>query len=202
MSALATKWGRLQLKALLYRNTPGEYGIILRSGKLRKYFASIGKDLRIYEGFKFRNLHRVCIGDDVVIGIDNFFQAGGGIEIGSNTILSPGVKIWTQNQILSNMKLTYREQGLEYLKVTIGESVWVGPSVFIMPGANIGDCCVITAGSVVDKGEYPSQSIISGNPAKIIGNRSNIAMDKNHLTIPGIEFDVPACNLTLTNIHK
>ncbi len=203
LKAMKSRWGRLQLKAVWFRNIPGEYGIAIRAKSFGRYFGYAGKNLRIYEGFKFRNLHKVLVGDNVVIGIDNFFQAGGGIEIGSETVLGPGVKIWTQDQKCGNLQQPYRVQGLEYFKTKLGENVWVGPNAFIMAGVDIGNGCMITAGSLVNRGEYPPYSIISGNPAQIVGSRLLEDSETRHKqNIPGISHQVPSGNLTFTNIPE
>ncbi len=164
-------WGRLQVIMFFFRDIPGEYGIHLRSRKMRKYFGACGEGLRVHEGFKFRNLHKVELGRDVVIGVDNFFQAGGGIYIGDDTVLGPNTKIWTQSQIFESLETPIRRQGLEYREVIIGNDVWVGPEVFLMPGAVIGDGCVVEAGSIVEGINYPAYSIISGSPARVVGSR-------------------------------
>jgi acetyltransferase-like isoleucine patch superfamily enzyme len=54
--------------------------------------------------------------------------------------------------------------------VTIGDFVWCGLNVTILPGVNIGDRVIVGAGSVVTK-SIPAGSIVAGNPAKIIGRR-------------------------------
>ena len=51
--------------------------------------------------------------------------------------------------------------------VTIGNDVWIGGNVTILPGVTIGDNCTIGAGSVVTH-DIPANSIAAGNPAKII----------------------------------
>ena len=51
--------------------------------------------------------------------------------------------------------------------VTIGNTVWIGGSVTILPGVTIGDNVTIGAGSVVVK-DIPSGVVVAGNPAKII----------------------------------
>lgn len=53
-------------------------------------------------------------------------------------------------------------------EIRIGDDVWVGANVTILKGVHIGDGCIIAAGSVVVKGEYPSRSIIAGNPARVV----------------------------------
>jgi maltose O-acetyltransferase len=51
--------------------------------------------------------------------------------------------------------------------VTIGNDVWIGGNVTILPGVTIGDNCTIGAGSVVTH-DIPANSIAAGNPAKLI----------------------------------
>lgn len=51
--------------------------------------------------------------------------------------------------------------------VTIGNNVWIGGSVTILPGVTIGDNVTIGAGSVVTR-DIPSNSIAVGNPCKVI----------------------------------
>ena len=51
--------------------------------------------------------------------------------------------------------------------ITIGNNVWIGANVIVLKGTVLGDNTVVGTGSVV-KGEYPSNCVIVGNPAKII----------------------------------
>ena len=50
--------------------------------------------------------------------------------------------------------------------VTIGDNVWLGGNVTILPGVTIGDNCVIGAGSVVVD-DIPSDCLAAGNPARV-----------------------------------
>ena len=56
---------------------------------------------------------------------------------------------------------------MEYASpVKIGNNVWIGGNVVILPGVTIGDNCTIGAGSVVTK-DIPASSIAYGNPCKV-----------------------------------
>ena len=49
----------------------------------------------------------------------------------------------------------------------MGDNVWIGGNVVVLPGVKIGDNCVIGAGSVVTK-DIPDNSVAVGNPCKVI----------------------------------
>lgn len=56
---------------------------------------------------------------------------------------------------------------LDCAPVTIGNSVWIGCNVSILPGVTIGDNCTIGAGSVVTR-DIPANSLAAGNPCRVI----------------------------------
>jgi len=57
-------------------------------------------------------------------------------------------------------------------EIRIGNNTFIGANVSILPGTVIGENCIIGTGSVV-KGEIPDNSIVIGNPAKIVDNTQN-----------------------------
>lgn len=61
--------------------------------------------------------------------------------------------------------------------ITLGNNVFVGLGSTLLPGTNIGDNCIIGAGCVV-KGDIPSNSVVIGNPAKVICSLSDYANKK------------------------
>ena len=66
------------------------------------------------------------------------------------------------------MDASTQNKGLEFAKpITVGNNVWFGGNVCVMPGVTIGDNCVIGAGSVVTK-DIPSDSVAVGNPCKVL----------------------------------
>ncbi len=57
--------------------------------------------------------------------------------------------------------------------VVIGNNVWIGEKVSILPGVIIGDGCIVAASSVVTH-DIPSYCLAAGNPARIIKKLNNI----------------------------
>ena len=67
-----------------------------------------------------------------------------------------------------NIELVFKNSNFEeYKPVNIGNDVWIGANTIILDGVEIGDGCVIAAGSVVTK-NVKSYSIVGGVPAKLI----------------------------------
>ena len=163
--------GRFQYLQYLWSDIPGSVGEAIRARTYAKYFQKFGKRVRIFQGVRIRNAHRMSIGDGVSIGLDNCFDAGGGLVVGDRSLFGPSCKIWTVNHVFEDPDLPIRQQGIERKSVIIGSDVWLAANVFVMPGAELPDGCVVTAGSVVAAKKYPPYSIIGGNPARVLGNR-------------------------------
>ncbi len=53
-------------------------------------------------------------------------------------------------------------------EINIGNNVWLGANVSILKGAQIGDNTIVATGAVVLKGQYAANSILAGNPAKVV----------------------------------
>ncbi len=168
---MLTKEGRFRMRFFLIRNLPGESGYAIRKQVLSKRFGAVGKNVVIATGLQIRNIDKIQLGSDVYLGVDNFFQAGGGLEIGDESCFGPGVSIWTQNHRFDDPDVGVFKQGYDFKKVVIGKRVWVGANAFIMPGAELGDGCIVSAGAVVGAKKFPPNSILAGNPARYIGKR-------------------------------
>ena len=82
--------------------------------------------------------------------------------------MGPECIIYTRNHAFSRTDIPMREQGFSEEKpVYIGDDVWIGGRVTILPGVHIGKGAIVGAGAVVTK-DVPEYSIVGGNPAKII----------------------------------
>lgn len=109
--------------------------------------------------------NNIKLGENVFINSNCYFMDCGKVTIGDNVFIGPSCGLYTANHPLD---FQTRNQGLEQaLPITIGNNVWLGGNVVILPGITIGDNCVIGAGSVVTK-DVGANSIACGNPCKVI----------------------------------
>lgn len=168
---LSNSSGKFNFLNMFLRNFSGNFGIELRRIILPRYFKSCGANLRCHDGVRFRNIDKINAGDNFHIGTECFLQGAGGIQIGNDVLLGPGVKIWSTNHSYKKVDIPIHLQGYENKEVIIGDDVWIGANAFVMPGAVIGSGSVISAGSVVGGKVVPEKSILAGNPARKIGSR-------------------------------
>jgi len=110
------------------------------------------------------------IGDNSYIGPRCFFRCNGGLHIGEGVYFGPQVTIMTSNHNYDTGRtLPYDHENIPR-PVTIGDYVWVGASVCIVPGVTIGEGAIIAMGAVVAK-DVPPLALVGGNPAKVIKYR-------------------------------
>jgi acetyltransferase-like isoleucine patch superfamily enzyme len=88
------------------------------------------------------------------------------ITIGAKCAIAAGVHIIDSNghRLSSDDRNKVRDVPES---IFIGDNVWIGLNSIILKGTSIGNNCVVSAGSVV-KGTYPENSLIAGNPAKVV----------------------------------
>ena len=146
---------------------PGKSGSYLRVGFYRLAMSKCGKDVFIsfLVIFAQRNTEiesGVYLGPGCNIGL---------CRIGKNTLLGSGVHIISgkKQHRFDNPDEYIKDQEGVLEKISIGEDCWIGNGSLIL--ANVGDKCVVVAGSVVTS-EMPAYSIVAGNPAKVIGSRN------------------------------
>lgn len=83
-------------------------------------------------------------------------------------MMGPDVMIFTSNHETSRTDTPMRLQGTAKIKpVTIGDDVWIGARVIILPGVTIGQGAILAANAVVTK-DVPEYAVVGGNPAKLI----------------------------------
>lgn len=87
------------------------------------------------------------------------------VTFGDNVFIAPNCGFYTAGHPIDYER---RNKGLEYAySIKVGNNVWIGGGVQVMPGVTIGNNVVIGGGSVVVK-DIPSDSVAVGNPCKVI----------------------------------
>jgi acetyltransferase-like isoleucine patch superfamily enzyme len=163
--------GRFKIINSFLMHAPGRTGVELRRKVIPKYLGECGENIVIHPGVRLRGPRHLKVGSNVEIGFDNFLQASGGLTLGDDVMTGPGVKIWTVNHKFDAIDQPIREQGYGLDPVHIGQGVWLGANVFIFPGVELPQGCVVSANSVVIKKKYPPYALLAGYPARVIGSR-------------------------------
>ena len=135
----------------------------------------------------FYQLAGMCIGNDVKINSEVKVYGAGSISIGHSTWIGIGTEFYVPNSssvcIGKNCdvapRVTFlcgshkvgafsRRAGDGFVgNIQVGNGVWIGARSILLPNVSLGDGVVVAAGSVVKQGNYPANSLIGGNPAKI-----------------------------------
>lgn len=105
----------------------------------------------------------ITLGKNVFINQGCTFMDRGGIFIGDDVYIAPKVNIITINHDINPYKRT-----TTYCKpVYIQDRVWIGIGATILAGVRVGENSIVGAGAVVTK-DVPKNSIVAGNPARVI----------------------------------
>ncbi len=147
----------------------------LGAGTIRRFLAKgmldgCGKKVNIEHGAFFASGKDITIGNHSGLGIG--CRVAGPLSIGDDVMMAPNVTIVTQNHETSDLSIPMRLQTAPKHKVTIGNDVWIGANVIILPGITIGNGCIIAGGAVVTH-DVPDYAVVGGNPARIIKNRKD-----------------------------
>ena len=88
------------------------------------------------------------------------------IEIGNHVAIAGGTEIITHDGAIWCFREEITNADI-FGKIKIGNNVFIGDNCTILPNTTIGDNCIIGAGSVI-RGKFPENSVIIGNPAKVV----------------------------------
>ena len=108
----------------------------------------------------------ISIGRHTVINRHCWLDGRGGLRIGDNVSISPGVWLLTGEHDVNDPDF-----GPVYGLVEIGDRVWIGSRAMVLPGVSIGEGAVVAAGAVVTADVEPF-TIVGGVPARPIGTRT------------------------------
>ena len=132
---------------------------------LEQLFGQTSANLQIIAPFWCDYGRNITIGKNFYANHNLVILDAAKVTFGDNVFIGPNCGFYTAGHPIDAER---RNQGLEFAKpITIGNNVWIGGGVHVMPGVTIGDNAVIGGGSIVVK-DIPANSVAVGNPCKAI----------------------------------
>lgn len=157
---------RMECKKKIYELNnihPDHYNKI--PGMLKNLFGGTGDSVFVEPPFHCDYGYNIEVGENFFANYNCTVLDVAKVKIGKNVMFAPNVSIYTAGHPLHPDS---RNSGYEYgISITIGDNVWIGGNVVILPGVSIGSNTVIGAGSVVT-GDIPDWVAAAGNPCRII----------------------------------
>ncbi len=146
-------------------------GVVLEPGVLvfHPEQIEIGDDVYVGHGSILKGYfnNRMVIGDGVWIGQQCFLHSAGGITIGRNVGIGPGVKIITSTHGEEGRGKAILHSRLEFAPVRIEADSDIGVGAIILPGVTVGRGAQVGAGAVVTH-DVPPYAVVAGAPARVL----------------------------------
>ncbi len=141
-----------------------------REALLRKILGETREGLLIEQPFHCDYGYNIRVGRNFYANFNLVILDEAPVTFGDNVFVAPNCGFYTAGHPIDANE---RNKGLEYAcPITVGDNVWIGAGVSVLPGVTIGDNCVIGAGSVVVR-DIPPYSLAVGNPCKVIKTINN-----------------------------
>lgn len=132
---------------------------------IRKLFGKTKKSFCITTPFWCDYGYNIEIGENFYTNHNCVILDGAKVTFGDNVFIAPDCGFYTAGHPIDAER---RNAGLEYAyPITVGDNVWIGGGVKVMPGVTIGSNVVIGSGSVVTK-DIPDNVVAVGNPCRVI----------------------------------
>lgn len=167
----------------------------------RLFWGHIGKRSKLIQPMRLRNVHNICIGDNVLINKHSFLYTwrpdhsenprlviGDGCVIGHMNHIACirevriGKNVLTADRVyISDHSHGFADTGIPIMKqptvskgkVTIGDGTWIGENVVVL-SCNIGKNCVVGANAVL-LNDIPDYSVAVGAPARVIRRWNSVS---------------------------
>ncbi len=131
---------------------------------IQKLFSKTGNQFTIMPNFYCDYGFNIEIGENFYSNHNLVILDANKVSFGDNVKIGPNCGFYTSGHPMDKEN----RKKVEFAKpIKIGNDVWIGGNVCVMPGVTIGDDTVIGAGSVVTK-DIPANVVAVGNPCKII----------------------------------
>lgn len=132
---------------------------------IRQLLGKTGKRFCITAPFWCDYGSNIEIGENFYTNHNCIILDGAKVVFGDNVFIAPNCTFSTAGHPLDSEQ---RNRGLEYAyPITVGDNVWIGASVTVLPGVTIGSNSVIGAGSVVNR-DIPEGVVAVGNPCRTL----------------------------------
>lgn len=172
---LAIYYGFAQHLPCSFTPIVGKLSKRIRFSLCRHIFRKCGKNVNIERHACFGSGRNLEVGNNSGLGLNCTVPSN--IVIGDNVMMGPNVYIFENNHRYDRIDIPMNQQGhTEKKRVVVGDDVWIGAFVKILPGRTIKKGSIIAAGTVLVK-DFPEYSIVGGNPSKFI--KSRIQDDKD-----------------------
>lgn len=136
-----------------------------QSAMIKKIFGKVGANCFITAPFWCDYGYNIEAGDNFYANHNLVILDCAKVTFGNNVFIAPDCGFYTAGHPVDAAS---RNEGWEYAyPINVGNDVWIGGGVKVMPGVTIGNNVVIGGGSVVVK-DIPDNSIAVGNPCKVI----------------------------------
>ena len=153
-----------------FRWSDGMIGMGVRHMVVRRLSKSCGQRVLIFPGCQLHWLERCEIGENVTIHDFCYLDACGGITIGNDVRMAHNCSLITGQHNYDVPGKTIIESGYTPAPIVVGDDVWFGTGVVVLPGVTIGSGAILGANSVVRK-DVPENAIVAGSPARVIKYR-------------------------------
>ena len=152
-------------KELCYKyNNINPLNLEERKEFIKKILGNTKENVLIESNFFCDYGYNISVGENFYANHNLVILDGAKVEFGDNVFIGPNCGFYTAGHPID---IKSRNEGIEYAKpIKVGNNVWFGGNVSVMPGVTIGDNVTIGAGSVVTK-DIPSNSVAYGNPCKV-----------------------------------
>lgn len=145
---------------------------------IKKLFGKIGGEFNILAPFWCDYGYNIEIGNNFFANHNCVILDGAKVKFGDNVFIAPNCGFYTAGHPVDSAR---RNAGLEYAyPITVGNNVWFGGGVQVMPGVTIGSNVVIGGGSVVTH-DIPDNVIAVGNPCKVLRKITEAELRKEYI---------------------